>query len=137
MNPETQAKSGFKTFITTLGISLVVFSAAYYFLTNLSAGIPDAETFQGKKSEELADSSTTTAQPTVFGVINNRPEVTQPAVLAGTTTTETTESTVPGTGSNTLAGTLIGVSALSLAGYLIFVGPRKLALKGFERDITK
>ena len=137
MDTNAQAKSGFKTFVTTLGISLVVFSVAYYFLTSLSGGTPDAETFESKKDTSLADS--TSVEPSVFGVINTRPTptVTQPAVLAGADTTETTESTIPATGSDTLAGTMIGVSALSVAAYMVFVGPRKIALKAFEKDATK
>lgn len=131
---DTQAKSGFKTFVTTLSISLVVFGVAYHVLTNLSSSSPDAENFEARNGTALAVDT----QSSVFGVINQAtPSVSQPAVLAAGDVAETTESTVPSTGSEMLIGSVVGLSATALAAYMVFAGPRKLALKGFENDLTK
>jgi len=145
MSTEDQAKNGFKTFVTTLVVSLVVFGGAYHFLTNLSPSSSlDAENFESRSSGSLAytpnsgDVEGVNTGSSVFDVINSTEvAASAPAVLAGEDTTETTETTVPETGSETLIGTVVGMSALALATYLVFVGPRNLALKTFEKDASK
>jgi hypothetical protein len=155
MNPETQAKNGFKTFIVTLSVSLVVFSALYYVVNDVSGNV-DIEDYQAieKKAvafeveKEVKGAKTESA----FGLLANTTPLEEPQVLAGTddattttdtttatttttttaTTDETVESTVPETGSATLMGTLVSVGLFSVALYFILVGPRKFALASFE-----
>jgi hypothetical protein len=137
------AKNGFKTFVVTLSVSLLLFGALYYLITDFSSDV-DIENTASKSGTFAYDPITTvkgsTTQNSVFGSIVEEPVKTQPAaVLAETdtiTATETTESTVPDTGSETLIGTMISIGFFSAAVYILVVGPRKFAMAGFEKDMT-
>ncbi len=148
MYTEQQAKSGFKTFVVTLSVSLLLFGALYYLITGFSQEIDiedSSATFDGGKTTVVynaADASEevmgATTQSSVFGEIAEAPVDAQPAtVLAAGDVAETTESTVPATGSNTLLGITMAVASFSAAAYVLLIGPRKLALSGFERDVTE
>jgi hypothetical protein len=149
---EEQAKNGFKTFVVTLAISLVVFGGLYYLITGFSDEI-DIEDTSASMEADIAYKKTGVQGRTtsVFQEISEKPVNAHPAaVLAGadeviteestestTTTTATTTSTVvPGTGSETLIGTMLSISFFTLTAYTLFVGPRKFALKKFEEEIT-
>lgn len=151
MNPETQAKNGFKTFVVTLSVSLVIFSALYYVINDTSSNV-DIEEYQTSKDKtvafetEVEDVKGTTTK-SAFGVLANTPPTEEPQVLGGTddtTTTDTTtttedetsESTVPETGTETLFGTMLAVGMFSIALYFIVAGPRKFALANFEDRAT-
>ena len=140
MDKNTQAKNGFKTFVVTLSVSLVIFSAIYYFVTDYSSNV-DIENFDDSVSSNVKDDNKTVEEKeTVFGTMNARDvdsTYKSPDVLAEHDTMETTESTVPDTGSGTLVGTILGVGSLAVAGYAILVGPRNLAMAGFENKILK
>ncbi len=165
MNSNTQAQKGFKTFILTLAISLAVFSAIYYVInseTDTTRQVPLAQEILSSPeakttntgSETLGETSERPEEPevSVFGDLANRriggPQPGEGAVLAGaetgeavTTTTpdlapETTESTVPDTGvSGPTIGIFLTLIILSLVIYIYFVGPRKIALSSFEKDV--
>lgn len=149
MNDYT-AKNGFKTFVLTLGISLLFFGLVY-FLLNANTGV--TETIDDAKlitsNEEVLGTTSEVAQeqvkedvpveekPTVFGEIaKNKPIVAAPAVLAGAT--QATQSTVPVTGSTSVTvGFMAAVSLLAFSAYIMVKGPRKAALHSFERDVTR
>lgn len=139
-----QAKNGFKTFIITLSISLVVFSALYYFITDSSPEISIEDDNVEVSSVEVVNED----DPSVFGTIAMESKTIpatgqQAAVLAGTDvvdTTETTQSTtpVPDTGSTQITmGLLVSFVILSLGTYLIKLGPRNLALASFEQRVKR
>lgn len=140
MDKNTQAKNGFKTFVVTLSVSLVIFSAIYYFVTDYSSDV-DIENYDDSIGANVKGDSD--SKETVFGTINagdaNPVDTskTAPRVLAEEDTIETTESTVPDTGSGTLVGTILGVGSLAAAGYAILVGPRNLAMAGFENKVLR
>ena len=143
MYTEQQAKGGFKTFVVTLSVSLLLFGALYYLITGFSQEIdiesPDTTTVvynaSDVENESVMGAST---QNSVFSEIAQAPVNAQPAtVLAAGDVAETTESTVPSTGSNTLLGVTMAIASFSAAAYVLLIGPRKLALSGFERDITE
>ncbi|MFC1622072.1 hypothetical protein ACFL13_01670, partial [Patescibacteria group bacterium] len=112
---------GFKTFILTLVVSLLVFSALYVVINEDSS----AETL----GVEEKVSSDVQMQGSVFEELVNQEVETEPrAVLAGTDTADTTtppeedttpESTVPDTGiSGPTLGILLTTGLLAIAWYL-------------------
>lgn len=158
---QEQAKNGFKTFIITLSVSLVIFSSIYYLLGNFTNKV-DIEEFSSHPQTETA---LETGEDKVQGVTTESTESpfkklaqdeTAPSVLQAeteaddtetevattttttTTTTETeeteesTESVVPETGSATLIGTILSATLFSVALFIILSGPRKTALSKFE-----
>lgn len=145
MNTTEQAKNGFKTFIITLSVSLVVFTAIYYVVSdgstvNIESDTLGAETTKdrtsvfGKLTEEQSE-------PKFLASAETKPETPTPKVLAGSdVSTEASESTtpVPDTGSTEMTIALISaIVTIGGAGYLAVNNPRKRALVGFERDILK
>lgn len=148
MNNNYQAKNGFKTFIITLSVSIFVFSSIYYLV---------AQGFNKDTTEtsiEAAPTTTTQVQQnltgdSVFGEISKKsmenvtPQVAgasdeKPQVLAGSDVNETTQSTVPDTGSNTMfVAFVIAMSAIALGAYVFLIGPRKFALGSFEKRVIK
>jgi hypothetical protein len=160
-----QAKSGFKTFIVTFGVSLLVFGVFYYIITDYSAqdiNIEDtgdiightkvtgslAQDVQGVSNSEDESKSSETSSGTVneevaspFGELAQKEVNAEPRiVLAEATgqTTQTTQSTVPDTGITSItAGFLVSIILLSFFVYVVFVNPRKYALTKFEKEIRK
>ncbi|MFC1722425.1 hypothetical protein ACFL0C_02125 [Patescibacteria group bacterium] len=163
MNSSTQAQKGFKTFLLTLVISLVVFSAIYYIINSGGDSpssykdstddessfvkeeltSPDKVVVDTSKNESvtLGDSS----KRSVFGELAAQPveevDAEPRQVLAGADVTteeveEVSETTVPETGifSPTI-GLVLSTIALSIGAYLVFLGPRKLALSSFEKKV--
>lgn len=137
----TSAASSFRTFILTLSISLIVFSAIYYVMS--SSGM-DTDVFENS----LSDSSVTeksvkgTSSESVFGEIATRePETQARFVLAGTDEVEeTTQSTttVPETGILSVTTGLFGALIFFIAGIIVVaLNPRKLALDTFEKTVTR
>ena len=137
----SSAASSFRTFILTLSISLIVFSAIYYVMS--SSGM-DTDVFENS----LSDSSVTeesvkgTSSESVFGEIATRePETQARFVLAGTDEVEeTTQSTttVPETGILSVTTGLFGALIFFIAGLIVVaLNPRKLALDTFEKTVTR
>ena len=151
MNNEQQAKNGFKTFVVTLSVSLVIFCALYYLITGFSneINIEDSTASSGVgnttvvyKPNEVAESEDVkgaTTQASVFNEIAQAPVGGQAATVLSEhdETVETTESTVPETGSETMLGVIMTVAAFSAVAYFLLIGPRNLALSGFEKEITR
>ncbi len=157
MNNSEQAKNGFKTFLITFGVSLLVFGFFYYLLSDTSANeisIEDeksntlgytktieevAETPKVDVTKEVAyiDNTSATSEDTPFGKLSSQ-KIDSPSrvVLAGATS-QTTQSTtpVPETGDFTITVALL--TSLSLIGffvYMLVLNPRKYALSKFEED---
>ncbi|OGC45908.1 hypothetical protein A2V49_02545 [candidate division WWE3 bacterium RBG_19FT_COMBO_34_6] len=157
MNSNAQAQKGFKTFILTLIISLAVFSAIYYIInsgaiensgeeesTTPAATTNNNQLRAGVSPAENKDEDTVKEEKqSVFGaLLAEKIEVPERGVLAGSstgsqiTTVTTRETTVPVTGvSGPTAGIIISSIILGVASYLIFLGPRKLALSSFEKKV--
>lgn len=168
MDTKAQAQKGFKTFIITLLVSLVVFSAIYYVVNSstedsmdtvvqptnersqqqqlraptnnansneeaevAAASVKNVAMGESKTEspfEELAEAKTPTR-------IGGAP-IQERAVLAGADGPETSQATVPDTGLfGPTFGIIFSATALSIAAYLIFAGPRKLALSSFEKKV--
>jgi len=163
MQNSDNAKKGFKTFILTLSVSLIIFSVVYYFMTNNGSS---------SDSDLLSDTSSVTDKVTEdadvvspFGQIAaKKPSTSEfsnvPAVLAGTTvgvgtttpgtsiggtttgttgvTTTVKQSTVPVTGTMDITIGLI-VSSLIFAAAVFWnkLNPRKFALAGFEKKVLE
>lgn len=143
MNQAEQAQKGFKTFILTLSISLIVFSAVYYFITNSSAisATPDIESdSQMTKSKEPADK--TAEATTVFGSLAAQKitDVQPQAVLAGSdVASEPTQSTgTPQGGVVSITVGLITSIAIFLFGMFVIANdPRRTAIRSFEDKFTQ
>jgi len=145
MNSDS-AKSGFKTFILTLSISLIVFSVVYYLVTNTGAGDSSAPyqasiapvTTGSLPSDALAletgtevagvsdtssDSSTFSTDSSVFGEIVDKPvgavTVNAGVVLAGATSSPTTQTT--GSGAAVPETGVVGITAGLLVSLVFFL----------------
>ncbi len=142
MSTEQQAKNGFKTFLVTLIVSLVLFGGIYYLLTGFSTDVDIEDSSSSMGTTKVIGKPSNSTEDSVFNQIAQAPVGGRPGtVLSGTDqtqeTTGTTESTVPVTGSDTLLGVTMAVASFSAVAYLLFLNPRKLALNSFERDITR
>jgi hypothetical protein len=163
MNNSESAKRGFKTFILTLSISLMVFSAIYYALTTYNpvknsseekveavntAGLSESDssreaaTVVVTKTNETPSVQGAKDQKTVFGAaIKNKPTTRPQEVLAGATSApQTTQSVtpVPSTGFTEMTlGLLLSLGLFIGAMAYNFLNPRKLALSNFEKKIIK
>jgi hypothetical protein len=163
MNSKTQAQKGFKTFILTLAISLAVFSGIYYIINaeddsavmktvveDESANVLDARVDEvttneaetlGEKTERKDETESVFAELAgaknlAVGKESKDEDKESGSVLAGADVVETTESTVPDTGiAGPTTGIILTLVILSLVIYIYFVGPRKLALSSFEKDL--
>lgn len=156
MNSYDQAQKGFKTFLLTLSVSLIVFSVIYYAITtssevtDLSANIQDdgssdvTYTIKQEEEEVAGRQDTVSDQPeeaavskTVFGQLAAMDLNVEPkAVLAGAN--EATQSTVPETGTfGVTVGLFMSLVAFLGGLYVISQDPRKMALLGFEKDALK
>ncbi len=139
-----QAKNGFKTFIITLSISLVAFSALYYFITDASPEISIEDDNVEVSAVDVVNKEDSSVFETIAMESKTVPAGSpQAAVLAGTDVVdpvETTQSTtpVPNTGSTQITmGLLASFIILSLGTYLIKLGPRNLALASFEKRVKR
>ncbi len=146
MNNSESAQKGFKTFILTLSVSLIVFSVVYYFLSNYpankSSNSPQAvattsttASVEGAKDERTDQADTSTS---VFGAIVNKKPQGKAQVLSGATQASQSTTAVPTTG---IAGITIGL-ALSFGLFLAAIiftsmNPRKMALRSFEKEVLK
>lgn len=155
MNSES-AKNGFKTFILTLSVSLVVFSVIYYVITNFSDKTASSSEYRASVVQEVSQQeeqpqdsqqqpavagAETEKKDTVFGALADSTISQEPkgVVLAGSTVaTQTTQSTVPDTG---LAGITVGLFSslfvFALGIFYVARNPRKVALSEFEREVLK
>ncbi len=184
MNSNNQAQKGFKTFILTLVISLIVFSAIYY-IVNSDTGSSEApiketsviesktesaksstlgdaslranpapekvvkEEVAGAKTEEVSIDDDSTSVFEELATTNMNVEA--QAVLAATDEEDeneemapvapavtTPESTVPDTGIfGPTFGIFFSAIALGLFAYFAFLGPRKMALESFEKEVLE
>jgi len=184
MNSKTQATKGFKTFILTLVISLMAFSAIYYVINKeqeensyveksetsraLNApihrdGSTEVDTLGDtdvrEKEEAVIVNESDEEQVSIFEELANQKmdNVPQRHVLAGSGTADTTattdtaavvatgstadttevaQSTVPDTGiSGPTLGIILTLVILGFAAYVMFIGPRNIALYNFEKDV--
>jgi len=153
MNNSYQAKSGFKTFIFALIISLGLFGVFYY-ITSYSADTVDIETHSEVKVlgsdiesafEKLAEEKMDTQPRYVLAGADNLDDLDDAYGEdydgdymggLGYETEETTESTdgVPETGSVSITlAFMLSLTIISYALYTFWLGPRKVALSRFER----
>lgn len=146
---QTNAGKSFKTFLLTLSVSLILFSAVYYFLTT-NASKPESldtslsqevvkqvsDNSNVKDQGQVAGSST---ENTVFGTIASKETGGQTRqVLAGSTETQQTTTTVPVTGTTSVTVGLFSALMFFIAGlFVVSKNPRKLALNAFEKNVTK
>ena len=151
---KTQSTKGLSTFVLTLSISLIVFSAIYYFMTT-KASTSEYDAFNvsvidEKKSEESSSKPVTQKNSdedsSVFGKLaSSTPNSNSGQVLAGTDVIETeVQAEVPQTtqsnletGVTSITFGLVSALALFVSG-MVFIhkGPRKAALSIFEKNIT-
>jgi len=151
-NSSTQAQKGFRTFVLTLSVSLIVFSLVYYFISESQVGMEsnalvkqDQPKVEAKPLSANLEEKDESATESVFKKIaDSKVELRERAVLAGTDTVDVdpveqpSPSQVPQTGIfGITAGFIISTFSFLTALYVVGKGPRKLALSSFERKITK
>jgi len=174
MNSKEQAKKGFKTFLLTLVISLVIFSGIYYVINmeddssqygNVDKSEESIEVLGAESSVESSKEEVMEEESVFADLAGSKMEDQGTQVLAGsdsvdttstlattdttvvttttsTATTDTTavatvaESTVPDTGvSGPTTGVVLTLIILGFAAYIMFLGPRNVALHNFEKDV--
>jgi hypothetical protein len=154
---QDQSKKGLSTFILTLSISLIIFSAVYYFMTGgLDRENSTFDYGSGTSGVEENDSevqgNSSSEEGTVFGKIADADPNSYPRqVLAGADeyveeeiteempVTETTQSD-PNLDTGITSVTLGLLSSLVLfvsAMIFVYKNPRKAALTSFEKKTTK
>lgn len=157
-----QSTKGLSTFVLTLSISLIVFSAIYYFMTtktptsdydDVRVGVAtETELEEEQDSQPITDNTgeEVAAGSSIFGQLASAsPDSYSGQVLAGTDAvesevptevpaevSETTQSNLE-TGVTSITFGLISALALFISG-MVFIhkGPRKVALNTFEKNIT-
>lgn len=159
---KTQSTKGLSTFVLTLSISLIVFSAIYYFMTtktsvseydDFNVGVVNEIEPEESEPTPLTEKNTD-KESSVFGKLaDSSPDSYSGQVLAGTDAvesevptevpaevpaevSETTQSNLE-TGVTSITFGLISALALFISG-MVFIhkGPRKVALNTFEKNIT-
>lgn len=157
MNSESASK-GFKTFILTLAISLIVFSGIYYLVTNYASeksfiAASDTEVSYKKTTDDSQKSELDTPKVAeVQGVTDTQPNpfkelaekddlgVAPQEVLAGADVTETTQSTtaVPQTGAFGITlGLVFSFILFGIGLFVVYLNPRNLAISSFEKKVTR
>ncbi len=150
MNNSEVAKNGFKTFLITLLLTLVLFSVVYYLASDSSLKVDieksdSAKVTSVKKVAAVAgstagsntstDGSKDASKESVFETLNKQ-KTASPLVL-GAASEETTQSTVPATGATEVTyGFVLSLSVAAFGFYMLVVNPRKKALARFERDVA-
>lgn len=135
MNNSETAKNGFKTFVITLFISLIVFGGLYYIISGPANKVDIEKNLQSTGST-IASANTS---KNVFEDLSKQKikDIPQKMVLAGATG-QTTQSTVPQTGTTEMTtGFFLSLMILLVSVYVIFKGPRKYALSSFEKDVLR
>ncbi|MFA6981632.1 MAG: hypothetical protein WC243_01240 [Patescibacteria group bacterium] len=132
MNNSYQAKSGFKTFALVFMVSLGVFFLFYYLTSSASKEV-DIESYSAPREDVLGEST----EKSAFEELSEQ-KMEPSKVLAGATTRETTQSTVPVTGTTEITFALFsGMTILTLGAYTLWTNPRKKALATFEKNATR
>jgi hypothetical protein len=148
---QTNAGKSFRTFLLTLSISLILFSAVYYFLTTNASKPESLETsFNESKAvvnkvvdnsdvKESGEVAGAVVEKTVFGEIATKDtggQVRQ--VLAAATDAPQTTTTAPNTGTTSVTIGLFSAFIFFIASlFVVSNNPRRLALNTFEKNITK
>ncbi len=156
MNTKDQAKSGFKTFVLTFIVSLLVFGTLYYLVSDSSTSEAniEQETVLGYNKSALAvaepeempagtpsgEDEPDVVQPQVgspFGGLAEQKMAVEPrVVLAGAA--ESTQSTVPETGITGITIGLVGsITLFAIFAYVTSFNPRRYAYSKFEEDVIR
>ncbi len=164
MNNSKQALNGFKTFLLTLAVSLVVFGAVYYITSYPSYNLDIESASKVLSAEDESSNHDSATEESAFAGLNKTKVSTPKKVVlsgttvsttpvagtttqpAGTTTqthsyptvTETSQSSVPSTGISSVTVFFTLSSVLLLCGiFYLYLGPRRIALQSFEEKILK
>ena len=142
MNNSSQAQKGFKTFVLTLSISLIVFSVIYYYMSQTSstvAGVGTEAAAPVEEGQSVKVEPLKIESKSVFADLSaSKPNVASKAVLAGATEVPQTTTAVPATGVTSITFGLMVSFAAFLAGMIVIMqNPRKLALASFEKRVRK
>lgn len=143
----SQAKKGLSTFVLTLSISLIVFSAIYYFMTS-NADVSGENDLNPSAVSVYQEKNADGEEKTVFGEIASvDPNTTSRQVLAGTDAEvleeipvrqTTSSNTAPETGITSITIGLFSALTLFISAIIfVYKGPRKFALNSFEKRTTK
>ncbi|HAZ29339.1 TPA: hypothetical protein DCY43_01100 [candidate division WWE3 bacterium] len=148
------SNSNVKSIAIMVFVSVLLFGIFYYLITDVTSS-SDLKTTTAQNTQTdtvLADSQKVnnagapaqevkgdTAQVSVFkSLADQKTDVKPKAVLAGSDTRETTQSTVPATGSNTIFVAFV-ISCLTMFTgiYLLITQKNGVALAKFEKRIIK
>lgn len=165
MNSSVQAKNGFKTFIITFSISILVFSVVYYVVSEASfesvsvehAGAGVTSAVNVPSADALASANVPEQQAAVAGIsavnetevmvdeevstfggmLADKPAVQSQFVLAGGTS-GTTGSTVPDTGTPGMTISLIvSLGLIAFVVYYFFMNPQRYLKAKFEKEVLR
>ncbi len=158
---KSQQTKGLSTFILTLSISLIIFSAAYYLMTYKSnqlenssdPSISNVFVKEEESSNPVTDASSDTSKDkTVFGSIASaKPNTEYRQVLSGSdavpsgtyvsdasTAPQTTTSASLETGvTSVTVGLVLSLVLFAFTMVFVYKDPRKIALSTFERNASK
>lgn len=140
------AKNGFKTFVVTLSVSLMLFGVLYYLVSlagskkadieSVSANVP-AVSKESDNSQPQAEAAIATTAGSVFGDLATTKMIAPVKAVLGAAD-QSTQSTTPATGSEEITiGFVLSISLVALAFYVYLRNSRKHLMAGFEEDVTK
>ena len=154
---KSQQTKGLSTFILTLSISLIIFSAAYYLMTYKSSqpensSDPSVANVVVKEEESNPVTDASGGDKTVFGSIASaNPNTAYRQVLSGSdavpsgtqvddvsTTPQTTASANLETGvTSVTVGLILSFVLFAFTMVFVYKDPRKIALSTFEKKASK
>ena len=148
---QTNAGKSFRTFLLTLSVSLILFSAVYYFLTTNASKPESLETSFNKNenvTNKVVDNSEATDNGEVAGAVTEKTVFSEIAtkgtggqvrqVLAAAADAPQTTTTAPNTGTTSVTIGLFSALVFFVASlFVVSKNPRRLALNTFEKNITK
>lgn len=142
----TAKESNIKSIAVISLVSVLLFGIFYYLITDVSGSPSNLKAESNKITEQavaktyLADEEVkgNSTENSTFKELSTQKADTQPKMVLGGSDEQTTQSTVPATGSDTIFGAFVLSSLVMFTGiYLLLTQPKNAALAKFERRIIR
>jgi len=139
-------ESNVKSIVVISLVSVLLFGIFYYLITDVSNSSSDlkasnkvelsaAQNFSASTEENVKGDS---VEKSVFKDLSTQKADVQPKMVLGGSDQQTTQSTVPATGSNTIFGAFVVSSLIMFTGiYLLITQSKTAALAKFEKRIIR
>lgn len=138
-------ESNFKSIAVIAFVSVLLFGIFYYLITDVSSSTNlkaekkvDAQVVAQNFLVDNKDVKGDSVEKSVFKELSTQKVDTQPKMVLAGSDTNTPESTVPATGSDTIFSMFVVSSLIMFTGiYLLLTQPKNTALAKFERRLIR